>query len=72
MSAPAHESELLALHRHGSAMGGLPAWFWFILVILLIAFHAFLAKLLWSEWRKGDMTPYNPYLRSRYASSRSH
>ncbi|KAK5976663.1 hypothetical protein GCK32_018987 [Trichostrongylus colubriformis] len=71
MSAPAHESELLALHRHGSAMGGLPAWFWFILVVLLIAFHAFLAKLLWSEWRKGDMTPYNPYLRNRYAS-RSH
>ncbi|KAK6019336.1 prenyltransferase and squalene oxidase repeat-containing domain protein [Ostertagia ostertagi] len=70
MSAPAHESELLALHRHGSAMGGLPAWFWFILVILLIAFHAFLAKLLWSEWRKGDMTPYNPYLRNRYASSK--
>ncbi|KAK6058175.1 hypothetical protein COOONC_04259 [Cooperia oncophora] len=31
MSAPAHESELLALHRHGSTMGGLPAWFWFIL-----------------------------------------
>ncbi|WKY08050.1 hypothetical protein Q1695_007502 [Nippostrongylus brasiliensis] len=72
ISAPAHEEELLALHRHGSAMGGLPTWFWFFLVLLLIAFHAFLAKLLWSEWRKGDMTPYNPYLRSRYASSRSH
>uniref|UniRef100_W6NAH6 Uncharacterized protein n=1 Tax=Haemonchus contortus TaxID=6289 RepID=W6NAH6_HAECO len=72
MSAPAHESELLALHRHGTSMGGLPAWFWFILVLLLIAFHAFLAKILWSEWRKGDMTPYNPYLRSRYAYSRTH
>ncbi|EYC06118.1 hypothetical protein Y032_0078g1201 [Ancylostoma ceylanicum] len=72
MSAPAHESQLLALHRHGSAMGGLPMWFWFFLIILLIAFHAFLAKLLWSEWRKGDMTPYNPYLRSRYSSTRSH
>ncbi|KIH63149.1 hypothetical protein ANCDUO_06552 [Ancylostoma duodenale] len=72
MSAPAHESQLLALHRHGSAMGGLPMWFWFFLIILLIAFHAFLAKLLWSEWRKGDMTPYNPYLRSRYSSNRSH
>ncbi|KAJ1368176.1 hypothetical protein KIN20_029254 [Parelaphostrongylus tenuis] len=65
VSAPAHESELLALHRHGAVMGGLPTWFWFFLVMLLIAFHAFLAKLLWSEWRKGDMTPYNPYLRNR-------
>ncbi|KAK6746598.1 hypothetical protein RB195_000086 [Necator americanus] len=64
ISAPSHESQLLALHRHGSAIGGLPMWFWFFLVVLLIAFHAFLAKLLWSEWRKGDMTPYNPYLRN--------
>ncbi|CAJ0604168.1 unnamed protein product [Cylicocyclus nassatus] len=72
MSAPAHESQLLALHRHGSAIGGLPMWFWFFLVTLLIAFHAFLAKVLWSEWRKGDMTPYNPYLRSRYSLNRSH
>uniref|UniRef100_A0A0K0DLJ9 Protein PBN1 n=1 Tax=Angiostrongylus cantonensis TaxID=6313 RepID=A0A0K0DLJ9_ANGCA len=72
VSAPAHESELLALHRHGAVMGGLPMWFWFFLVILLLAFHAFLAKLLWSEWRKGDMTPYNPYLRNRYSSSHSY
>ncbi|VDM58244.1 unnamed protein product, partial [Angiostrongylus costaricensis] len=72
VSAPAHESELLALHRHGAVMGGLPTWFWFFLVILLLAFHAFLAKLLWSEWQKGDMTPYNPYLRSRYSSNHSY
>ena len=37
-----------------------------LLLILLVAFHVFLIKLLYSEWRKGDSTPYDPYLRQRY------
>ncbi|CAI4222065.1 unnamed protein product [Auanema sp. JU1783] len=71
-AAPAHEEDVLSMHRHGSRWGGLPTSFWVFLGVILIAFHVFLAKLLWSEWRKGDMTPYNPYLRNRYSYSRSH
>lgn len=71
-AAPAHEEDVLSLHRTGSRFGGLPTSFWVFLGVILIAFHAFLAKLLWSEWRKGDMTPYNPYLRNRYSYARSH
>ncbi|CAD6191868.1 unnamed protein product [Caenorhabditis auriculariae] len=70
-AAPAHEEDLLELHRSGTG-GGLPTSFWVMLVLVLIVFHLFLAKLLWSEWRKGDMTPYNPYLRSRYSYVRPH
>lgn len=34
-----------------------------ILGVILIAFHVFLIKLLYSEWQKGDSTPYNSFLR---------
>ncbi|KJH50091.1 prenyltransferase and squalene oxidase repeat-containing domain protein [Dictyocaulus viviparus] len=68
LAAPSHENDLMALHKHGATLGGLPTWLWFFLVVLLITFHAFLAKLLWSEWRKGDMTPYNPYLRNSFST----
>ncbi|CAJ0587420.1 unnamed protein product, partial [Mesorhabditis spiculigera] len=70
--APAHENEVIALHEHGHRLGGLPMVFWVFLGIILVAFHAFLVKLLWTEWRKGDTTPYNPYLRFRYQNQRSH
>ncbi|CAJ0952812.1 unnamed protein product, partial [Mesorhabditis belari] len=70
--APAHENEVIALHEHGHRLGGLPTSFWIFLGAILIAFHVFLVKLLWTEWRKGDTTPYNPYLRYRYQSQRNH
>ncbi|CAI2352199.1 unnamed protein product [Caenorhabditis sp. 36 PRJEB53466] len=68
-SAPAHEDDVIEMHRSGDkTSGGLPTVFWVIIVIIIIAFHLFLAKIFWSEWRKGDMTPYNPYLRNRMAA----
>ncbi len=66
VDAPAREHELLAIHKHGHRLGGLPTLFWLILGILVAAFHLFLFKLLYSEWRKNDTTPYNSYLRQRY------
>uniref|UniRef100_A0A0R3S6M0 GPI inositol-deacylase n=1 Tax=Elaeophora elaphi TaxID=1147741 RepID=A0A0R3S6M0_9BILA len=69
MDAPAHEHGLIALHRHGHRLGGLPMVVWLILGILMVVFHLFLFKLLYSEWRKGDTMPYNFYLRQRYLRS---
>ncbi|VDN51850.1 unnamed protein product [Dracunculus medinensis] len=66
VNAPAHEHDLIALHKHGHRLGGLPLSFWVLLCALVIVFHLFLFKLLYSEWKKGDSTPYNYYLRQRY------
>ncbi|KHN77996.1 Uncharacterized protein Tcan_18600 [Toxocara canis] len=66
LEAPAHEQELIALHKHGHRLGGLPVVFWVMLALLVLAFHLFLFKLLYSEWKKTDSTPYNYYLRQRY------
>ncbi|VDD93753.1 unnamed protein product [Enterobius vermicularis] len=67
--APAHEQELIALHKHGHRLGGLPVAFWVLLGALVVIFHLFLFKLLYSEWSKADYTPYNYYLRQRYVRS---
>uniref|UniRef100_A0A8R1TSI2 Uncharacterized protein n=1 Tax=Onchocerca volvulus TaxID=6282 RepID=A0A8R1TSI2_ONCVO len=69
MDAPAHEHGLIALHKHGHRLGGLPVIFWLMLGALMIIFHLFLFKLLYSEWKKGDTVPYNYYLRQRYLRS---
>lgn len=63
---PAHEQELIALHKHGHRLGGLPVIFWVMLGALVLIFHLFLFKLVYSEWKKTDSTPYNYYLRQRY------
>ncbi|KAK0400044.1 hypothetical protein QR680_003322 [Steinernema hermaphroditum] len=64
--APSHENDVIAIHKHGHRLGGLPTVFWMFLGILVIAFHVFLLKLLYSEWIKKDYTPYNAFLRARY------
>ncbi|VBB27329.1 unnamed protein product [Acanthocheilonema viteae] len=69
MDAPAHEHGLIALHKHGHRLGGLPIMFWLMLGALMIVFHLFLFKLLYSEWKKADTMPYNYYLRQRYLRS---
>lgn len=52
--APPHEHHLLALHRHGSSIGGVPAFFWATIFILVIIFHVFLAKLVYNEYCGGS------------------
>lgn len=48
--APPHEHQLIAMHRHGHRLGGLPAMFWGAIIILIVIFHLFLAKLIYSEY----------------------
>ncbi len=50
LSAPAHEHHVLAMHRHGNKLGGLPALFWFSIGFLILVFHLFLFKLIWQEY----------------------
>lgn len=69
-AAPAHEEEVIEMHRSGESTGGMTT-FWVFVFVVVVAFHLVVAKIVWSEWRKGDMTPYNPYLRNRY-SARPH
>ena len=48
--APAHEHQLIAMHRHGHRLGGLPALFWAAIVVLIVIFHLFLVKLIYNEY----------------------
>merc|ERR1712029_1113847 len=44
IDAPAHEHHVIALHKHGNKLGGLPAIFWFSIGFLILVFHLFLFK----------------------------
>uniref|UniRef100_A0A023G808 Putative conserved plasma membrane protein n=1 Tax=Amblyomma triste TaxID=251400 RepID=A0A023G808_AMBTT len=50
VEAPAHEHHVIALHRHGHQLGGLPALFWVSITFLIVVFHLFLAKLIYNEY----------------------
>ncbi|CAF0920709.1 unnamed protein product [Rotaria sordida] len=47
--APPHAHDVLALHRHGHKLGGLPIIFWIALAFLIIIFHLFLLKIILNE-----------------------
>ena len=53
--APAHETHVIALHRHGHRFGGLPTIFWIIIICLIVIFHIFLAKLIYAEYWGGGI-----------------
>ncbi|KAF4530478.1 hypothetical protein B566_EDAN014680 [Ephemera danica] len=48
--APAHEHHVIALHKHGHHLGGLPTFFWLLISFLIIVFHLFLIKLIYNEY----------------------
>jgi len=48
--APAHEHHVIALHKHGHHLGGLPTFFWVSVSILILIFHLFLFKLIYNEY----------------------
>lgn len=50
VEAPAHQSHLIALHKHGHSLGGLPTLFWFSICAIIIIFHVFLCKLIVKEY----------------------
>ncbi|RWS16263.1 hypothetical protein B4U79_11829 [Dinothrombium tinctorium] len=64
--APAHEHHIIALHRHGHQLGGLPALFWVSIVFLIVIFHLFLVKLIYNEYC-GNSSAVPTYERVRYA-----
>uniref|UniRef100_A0A1B6IKJ1 Uncharacterized protein n=1 Tax=Homalodisca liturata TaxID=320908 RepID=A0A1B6IKJ1_9HEMI len=51
--APAHEHSVIALHKHGHHLGGLPTFFWVSVCFLIIVFHLFLFKLIYNEYCGG-------------------
>lgn len=48
--APAHDHQVMALHKHGHQLGGLPSLFWVSIGFLIIVFHLFLCKLICNEY----------------------
>lgn len=48
--APAHEQHVIALHKHGHQLGGLPALFWVSVCAIIVVFHIFLCKLIIKEY----------------------
>ncbi|XP_031833289.1 uncharacterized protein KIAA2013 homolog isoform X2 [Nomia melanderi] len=48
--APAHDHLVMALHKHGHQLGGLPTLFWISICFLIIVFHLFLCKLIINEY----------------------
>lgn len=50
VDAPPLETNVIALHRHGSHLGGLPTLFWIAISILIVIFHLFLFKLIYNEY----------------------
>lgn len=51
--APAHEHHVIALHKHGHHLGGLPTFFWVSVSFLILIFHLFLFKLIYNEYCSG-------------------
>ncbi|XP_030383589.1 uncharacterized protein KIAA2013 homolog [Scaptodrosophila lebanonensis] len=50
VEAPAHEQHVIALHKHGHQLGGLPTLFWVSVCAIIIVFHIFLCKLIIKEY----------------------
>lgn len=48
--APAHEHHVIALHKHGHSLGGLPTIFWVSICILIVVFHLFLCRIIVTEF----------------------
>lgn len=65
--APAHSQGVLAVHRHGTHFGGLPALFWISIASLIAIFHLFLLKIVLNEYCMTDnLAKEQRYPRPRY------
>lgn len=67
---PAPRHDIITLHRHGHAFGGLPWLFWISLVLLIAIFHMFFCKIIYNELRNKNQKfePQNSWKLPRYAS----
>ncbi|CAK9291226.1 unnamed protein product [Gordionus sp. m RMFG-2023] len=61
--APAHENHVIAIHKHGHNFGGLPTFFWISVALLIVLFHLFLFKLIYSEYCNNG----SGYFRDKYS-----
>ncbi|VVC87333.1 unnamed protein product [Leptidea sinapis] len=50
VEAPAHESHVIALHKHGHSLGGLNPLFWVSIILLIVVFHLFLCRIIMNEF----------------------
>ena len=48
--APAHEDHVLMQHRHGHQLSSLAALFWLTVVLLIVLFHVYLARIIYHEY----------------------
>ncbi|CAD5114484.1 DgyrCDS3610 [Dimorphilus gyrociliatus] len=65
--APAHSQGILAVHKHGTHYGGLPALFWISIASLIAIFHLFLLKIVLNEYCMTDnLAKEQRYPRPRY------
>lgn len=55
--APAHDHQVIAMHKHGHQLGGLPTFFWVSICFLIVVFHLFLCKLIINEYCANNDRP---------------
>ncbi|KAK4469980.1 hypothetical protein MN116_007477, partial [Schistosoma mekongi] len=67
---PAPRHDIITMHRHGHAFGGLPWLFWISLVLLIAIFHMFFCKIIYNELRNKNQIsePRDSWRLPRYAS----
>ncbi|VDQ07106.1 unnamed protein product [Trichobilharzia regenti] len=74
-NGPAPRHDIITMHRHGHAFGGLPWLFWISLVLLIAVFHMFFCKIIYNELRGRNQTsenqnpwrlPINNFMRNIY------
>lgn len=51
-----HPHHVLAEHKHGHSLGGLPALFWISIALLVAVFHIFLIRIVVNEYFNQDKT----------------
>ncbi|CAG0894529.1 unnamed protein product [Cyprideis torosa] len=56
-AAPPHEHHVIAIHKHGHSLGGLPTMFWAAIIFLVLLFHGFLIKLVYTEYFATSVGP---------------
>jgi Uncharacterized conserved protein (DUF2152) len=67
--ADPHPHHVLAEHKHGHSLGGLPTLFWISIALLVALFHIFLIRIVVNEYFNQDKTTYVPVRRpTRYTA----
>ncbi|CAH8842355.1 unnamed protein product [Trichobilharzia szidati] len=69
-NGPAPRHDIITMHRHGHAFGGLPWLFWISLVLLIAVFHMFFCKIIYNELRGRNQASenQNPWRLPHYAT----